>query len=84
MIASEKFFLIAEPSQKFHVNDTISSPVSLSVVVDASKVTSNGSVHTVSGLTIIFPTISSLFTVIGIVISVFAPLGSSSIIIFAS
>ena len=85
MIASEKsFFIEPVPSQKFHVNETISSPVSLSTVVDASNFTVKGSVPTVSGVTTSFPIMSALFTLIGITISVFAQLGTSSITSFAS
>jgi len=78
-MASEKsFFIQPVPSPKSRVNDTNSSPVSLITVVDASNFTVNGSVPTVSGVTISLGITSALFTFIGIFISVFAQLGVSS------
>lgn len=84
MIDSEKLFLIGDPSQKSRVNETISSLVSLTTLVDASNLTVKGSVPTVFGVTSNFPIISILFTLIGKIISVLAQLDLSSTIILAS
>lgn len=84
MIDSEKFFLIGDPSQKSQVNETISSPVSLRILVEASKVTVKGSIPTIHGFTITLPITSALLIMIGILFSDFAPLCLSSMISFAS